>query len=110
MLDEDNFKRDKGASSLCCLNANLQILLINDLTYDFILLFLHLNNPLAYSDIISSFESCQNLIQFYKTILRKLVDGCKYIFKRKFNLDDSIDKHKARLVATCFTQKQNNRF
>ena len=33
--------------------------------------------------------------------------GCKWIFKRKFNPDGSIEKYKARLVAKGFTQKQN---
>ena len=30
--------------------------------------------------------------------------GCKWIFKRKYNPDESIDKYKARLVAKGFTQ------
>jgi len=33
--------------------------------------------------------------------------GCKWIFKRKYFSDGSIDKYKARLVAKGFTQKQN---
>jgi len=33
--------------------------------------------------------------------------GCKWIFKRKYNPDGSIDKYKARLVAKGFTQKPN---
>jgi len=33
--------------------------------------------------------------------------GCKWIFRRKYFLDGSIDKFKARLVAKGFTQKQN---
>ena len=32
---------------------------------------------------------------------------CKWIFKRKYNPDESIDKYKARLVAKGFTQKPN---
>jgi hypothetical protein len=32
--------------------------------------------------------------------------GCKWIFKRKFHPDGSIDKYKARLVAKGFTQKK----
>jgi len=31
--------------------------------------------------------------------------GCKWIFKKKYHLDGSIDKYKARLVAKGFTQK-----
>ena len=31
--------------------------------------------------------------------------GCKWIFKRKYNPDGSIDKYKARLVAKGFFQK-----
>ena len=31
----------------------------------------------------------------------------KWIFKRKYFLDDSIEKNKARLVAKGFSQKQN---
>jgi len=33
--------------------------------------------------------------------------GCKWIFKRKFNSDGSIDKYKVRLVAKDFNRKQN---
>ena len=33
--------------------------------------------------------------------------GCKWIFKRKYNPDGSIEKYKARLVAKGFFQKQN---
>jgi len=29
--------------------------------------------------------------------------GCKWIFKRKYNRDESIDKYKARLIAKGFT-------
>ncbi|WVZ07142.1 hypothetical protein V8G54_020488 [Vigna mungo] len=33
--------------------------------------------------------------------------GCKWIFKKKYNPDGSIEKYKARLVAKDFTQKPN---
>ena len=33
--------------------------------------------------------------------------GCKWIFKKKYHPDGSIDKYKARLVAKCFTNKPN---
>jgi len=33
--------------------------------------------------------------------------GCKWIFKKKYHPDGSIDKYKARLVAKGFTQKPN---
>ena len=33
--------------------------------------------------------------------------GYKWIFKRKYLLDGSIEKYKARLVAKVFSQKQN---
>ena len=33
--------------------------------------------------------------------------GCKWIFKKKYDLDGSIDKYKVRLVAKGFTQKPN---
>ena len=33
--------------------------------------------------------------------------GCKWIFKRKYNLDGSVEKYKVRLVAKGFTQKHN---
>ena len=31
---------------------------------------------------------------------------CKWIFKRKFNSDGSIDKYKTRIVAKGFTKKK----
>ena len=34
------------------------------------------------------------------------VVSCKWIFKTKHHPDGSVDKHKARLVARGFTQKQ----
>ena len=33
--------------------------------------------------------------------------GCKWIFKKKYHPDGSIEKYKARLVAKGFTQKPN---
>jgi len=33
--------------------------------------------------------------------------GCKWIFKKKYHSDASIEKYKARLVAKGFTQKHN---
>ena len=33
--------------------------------------------------------------------------GCKWIFKKKYHPDGSIDKYKVRLVAKGFTQKPN---
>ncbi|KAM1431045.1 hypothetical protein ACFX2I_047043 [Malus domestica] len=35
----------------------------------------------------------------------KPVVGVKWVYKTKLNLDSSIQKHKARLVAKCYTQK-----
>lgn len=32
--------------------------------------------------------------------------GCKWIWKRKLNIDDSVDKHKCRLVVQGFRQKE----
>jgi len=31
--------------------------------------------------------------------------GCKWIYRTKFHLDDSVDKHKARLVAQGYSQQ-----
>jgi len=36
----------------------------------------------------------------------KVLIGCKWLFKPKFNADDSIDKYKARLVAKGYSQKE----
>jgi len=55
------------------------------------------------------------LNQFKKNSTWTLVDlpkgakpiGCKWIFKKKYHPDGSIDKYKARLVAKGFTQKPN---
>jgi len=33
--------------------------------------------------------------------------GCKWIFKKKYQSNGSIDKYKARLIAKGFTQKPN---
>jgi hypothetical protein len=35
---------------------------------------------------------------------RKLI-GCKWVLKKKFKVDGSLDKYKARLVAKGFTQQ-----
>lgn len=35
--------------------------------------------------------------------------GCKYVYKIKYNLDGTINKHKAKLVAKGFTQKRGHR-
>eukprot|EP00253_Pinus_taeda_P007929 PITA_07929 len=32
--------------------------------------------------------------------------GCKWVYKNKYNVDGSLDKHKARLVEKCFAQKE----
>ena len=32
--------------------------------------------------------------------------GCKWVFKKKFRSDGTIEKFKARLVAKCYTQKE----
>ncbi|CAH9068398.1 unnamed protein product [Cuscuta epithymum] len=80
------------------------------------------DEPFTYSQAISSkeapfwLEAIQNeieSIQKNKTwILTELPKGCKpigckWIFKKKFNPDGSIDKYKARLVAKGFSQKQD---
>lgn len=87
---------------------------------DYLYTYLVDNDPLTCSETISSRES-----SFWKEAIKieidailqnqtsKLVDlspsaktiGCKRIFKRKFNRDDSIDKYKTRLVAKGFTKK-----
>jgi hypothetical protein len=36
--------------------------------------------------------------------------GCKWVFKRKFRPDGTIDKYKARLVFKCYTQKEGKIF
>ena len=35
---------------------------------------------------------------------------CKWVFKKKLRLDDTIDKYKVRLVAKGYTQKEGNNF
>ena len=81
--------------------------------------FLVDNDPLTYFDAISSSDS-----KFWKEAIKTEIDsimknktwilvdlppgakliGCKWIFKRKYNPDGSIDKYKARLVAKRFSQ------
>jgi hypothetical protein len=36
--------------------------------------------------------------------------GCKWLFKKKLRLDDTIEKYKARLVAKGYTQKEGEYF
>jgi hypothetical protein len=51
---------------------------------------------------------------FIKNGMWKLVDtpfetkpiGCKWVFKNKYKSDGSFDKHKARLMAKGFAQKE----
>ena len=51
---------------------------------------------------------------FIKNGISKLVDppyrtnpiGCKWVFKNKYRSDGSLDKHKVRLVAKGFAQKE----
>ena len=84
--------------------------------------FLVDNEPLNYFESISSFDA-----KFWKEAIKVEIDsimknntwiltdlppgakpiGCKWIFKRKFNPDGSIDKYKSRLVAKEFSQKKN---
>ena len=80
------------------------------------------SDPLTYSEAISSSDSSfwnaainTEIDSIIKNKTWILVDlppgaktiGCKWIFKRKYNPDGSIDKYKARLVAKGFTQKEN---
>ena len=78
------------------------------------------NEPLTFSETIKSSETL-----FWKEAIKAeinsitqnstwtLVDllpgakpiGCKWIFKRKYNSDGSIEKYKVRLVAKRFSQK-----
>nr|KYP36589.1 Retrovirus-related Pol polyprotein from transposon TNT 1-94 [Cajanus cajan] len=80
------------------------------------------NDPISFSEAISSSDAI-----FWKEAIRIEIDsinenntwtlvdlpkgakpiGCKWIFKRKYNPDGSIEKYKARLVAKGFTQKQD---
>ena len=75
------------------------------------------NDPLIYSNAISSFDCkfWKEAIKFkIDSILKNktqiLVDlppgakpiGCKWIFKRQYNFDDFIEKYKVRLVAKGF--------
>ena len=77
-------------------------------------------DPVTYSKAISSSDSL-----LWKEAIKNEIDsllqnqtwevvdlppgakliGCKWIFKRKYFSDGSIDKYKARLVAKGFTQK-----
>jgi hypothetical protein len=36
--------------------------------------------------------------------------GCKWVFKKKLRLDDTIERYKTRLVAKGYTQKENEDF
>lgn len=44
--------------------------------------------------------------ELIELIENKVPIGSKWLYKTKFNADDSIDKYKARLVAKCFSQKE----
>ena len=80
------------------------------------------NEPSSYFEAISSSgallgkETIKNELEsILKNRTWELVDlplgekpiGYKWIFKRKYLLDSSIEKYKARLVAKGFLQKQN---
>jgi hypothetical protein len=80
------------------------------------------NEPKNFYEAISSSDS-----KFWKEAIKTEIDsieknktwilvdlpqgskpnGCKWIFKRKYNPDGSIDKYKVRLVAKGFSQKEN---
>jgi len=80
------------------------------------------DDPLSFSEAISSSDAklWEQAIRIEIDSIKKkntctLVDlheganpiGCKWIFKRKYNPDGSIEKYKARLVAKGFTKKHN---
>ena len=80
------------------------------------------NEPSSYFEVISSLYALLwkeaikiDLDSILKNQTWELVDltlgakpiGYKWIFKRKYLLDGSIEKYKARLVAKGFSQKQN---
>ena len=77
--------------------------------------------PNTYSDVIKSHEKDlwleamnDEIDSMKRNIVWKLCDlhkerkaiGCKWVFKKKLRVDESIDKFKARLVAKGYTQKE----
>jgi len=80
------------------------------------------NDPISFLETTSAFDAKHwdkaietKLDSIKKNNTWTLVDlpkgekpiGCKWIFKKKYHLDGSIEKYKARLVDKGFTQKHN---
>nr|KYP46801.1 Copia protein [Cajanus cajan] len=84
----------------------------NRSTYD------HTIEPTSVKEALSKPEWCQAMKDEYEALLKNntwslvyllvgcKVVGCRWVFKCKYNADDTFQKHKARLVAKGFHQRE----
>lgn len=73
----------------------------------------------SFGEVISHDEWKESMMKEYDALIKNgtwnLVDppygtrpiGCKWVYKNKYKLDGSLDKHKERIMEKGFAQKEN---